>query len=198
MTGTHKGIPMCRLLNLLTALSLLLCLAVVALWVQSLDPGQSVRAARRSGSSWNVVSQLGSLAIRYHYPSDEDRPLTWSVREVPHPPHALVRPTASSGWGIGRVRFERGTGRLFMNYPIDGISYDRGLVTFSSVECPYSAMAAALGATTTTLVVPRMLWRLRRARRSRAGLCPTCGFDLRASPGRCPECGKAVISGRVA
>jgi hypothetical protein len=48
-----------------------------------------------------------------------------------------------------------------------------------------------------TLVLPAVWLRAfrRRRYRRRNGLCPVCGYDLRASTDRCPECGTPIPDG---
>ena len=84
----------------------------------------------------------------------------------------------------------------YTNKPVGlGFGYSRrGSFTgpsgrFGHVVVPYWSLLAATA-------LPPLLWlgvRSRRTlllrRRKRLGLCVRCGYDLRASPGRCPECG---------
>jgi hypothetical protein len=59
---------------------------------------------------------------------------------------------------------------------------------------PYWFFAAAMAA----LALLGLRHTRRRMRRLRlaAGLCPSCGYDLRATPARCPECGAQATIGK--
>ena len=60
--------------------------------------------------------------------------------------------------------------------------------TYLSV--PFWSLAAVTGL---PLLLSATTWRRRhRALRRRKGLCVHCGYDLRATPHRCPECGRAA------
>ena len=63
------------------------------------------------------------------------------------------------------------------------------LLSKTDFELWYAA-ALITGAVTWFAVEHRLERRV--LKRLLTGLCPTCGYDLRASPERCPECGTPV------
>jgi hypothetical protein len=80
------------------------------------------------------------------------------------------------------VHWEGGGFLWYTRRRSDGVRYVIAIVPF------WFLMAAAAAP---PLARVALRWRARRRgrRRSRPGLCPTCGYDLRESPTRCPECG---------
>jgi hypothetical protein len=60
---------------------------------------------------------------------------------------------------------------------------------YHRVRLPLGLLAPAAFSPAAVWLFRRVGARARRNRRAAAGLCPACGYDLRAGHDRCPECG---------
>ena len=181
-----------RVLNLLTTLSLLLCAASLALWVLSQFRCGEYRfgTGRPYGVFQFVVAlnpgQFRAGTVRERVADDDPDPRRgqrWHWRSMYYGPDTSARQPRS--WlnflGFDRIRFvTRGD-----SFARNG---RQAQFEFDTVGLPFWLLAGAAA------VLPAARWARRRRvqRRAALGQCLACGYDLRASPGRCPECGKAA------
>jgi hypothetical protein len=199
-----------RLLNFLTALSLLLCVAVCVLWVRSFRGSDGVaRLAVRSDArhAWlrqgGLVTLPGSAMVwRVTYdalersrgfdPVDAYGAPGWSVAagDALEPPKVAPRVMPIWSWHTtdpAKLSEWEGLGFAWTSASLDPVLAMDGRLR--AVTFPLWFPAAAFAAPPVLSLVRRLY---RRLRRPRPGLCPRCGYDLRATPDGCPECGMAA------
>lgn len=170
-----------RLHNIAALLSLLLCVATLVAWVASYfaQPHWSMRHGRMGQAGFAVWR--GTFWCGTSDPLDippEATTMKW----------ADTRPMKKVLWcGFG---FQSGEEVSLVNLAAHGTPgfvsrYDHLL----GVMYPAWAVVLLTGLIPARLV-PRWLAALRARHRETRGLCSRCGYDLRASPDRCPECGR--------
>lgn len=177
-----------RLLNFLTALSLLLCVATAVLWVRS------YRVGDRWLLDWRVavVASSGQVSFRFSTGSpSQGQEATTGWRHRAERPMRLAVPRGISRQTIGGMGPNQYTSLEVGLWGL-GVRHNsnpqRGAIF---LLVPYwFVLAAALLVPALRLVAAARRWP--RRRRESLGLCPVCGYDLRATPGQCPECGTAA------
>ena len=218
-----------RLLNLVTLLSLLLCVAVVALWVRSYGRSESFWLLCRAGKDVHATSLAtgrGDLRIYLAKGRENWRERRMSFERVACPPVGLhppdggypvgrrcgpfsyaadPRPRAPSGEELAAARravaeWEKAKASPPVWQPQAAarmVALQRGAATAESLldggwdHWQWVVVFPGWAVMVPLLVLPATAaascWQ--RRRRSARGNCRSCGYDLRATPDRCPECG---------
>jgi len=100
---------------------------------------------------------------------------------------------------------------VYRTWAIVGVGFDGGARKINAPDAPagvYAPIVVAYQITAVPFAVPALVFavlgllpwvrRRRSARRReewvRRGLCPACGYDLRATETRCPECGALLVA----
>ena len=161
-----------RLFTICAAISLVLCLVAMGLWIRSYwrEDCWLLHSWPFGGS---VDSSRGAVSVSWWTPRS-----TWA---------ATQRAWTFAGFGLYRDTLiltavsYHGPTRVWT--VING-SFPEG----TTLQVPHWALAVP------GMILPLLWWRRRhRTQRRRAlGLCLTCGYDLRASSERCSECGTPI------
>jgi hypothetical protein len=161
-----------HLFNLLAAVSLALCVATGVGWSRSHFSSYIIEFwphAQREKTETEYVFSLSKSGVSVGK-DDQDRygARRWRFRRGP--------PNEEPAWSQA----------IFLSFA--GITAEKSDPDWEAVTIPFWLIGIVTG------IVPAIwvrYWRLGelRGRRLRGNLCLACGYDLRATPDRCPECG---------
>lgn len=194
-----------RLVNLVTALSLVLCITTIILWIRSARVGDWADVGRDRivdgvyrSDLWQIASGGGTV---YYYHgevwTDDPRTVARYAQIIARSPRGAAAVEHRTG--------EPGDVQSGLYGDGDGASAWGGFVHADRLVSPDGAdqrwqrgrhYAAPHWAASLIFAAIPIGWTFVRIRRQwvrgrvrSAGRCISCGYDLRASYGRCPECG---------
>jgi hypothetical protein len=166
-----------RLVTILAAISLLLCVGALMFWWRSYSGGDEMQYWN-AGHGFDVLSYNGDISVGWGVAKSEQYPPEpgfsasfWPFKresdygELGHAPRFL---------GFGVYRWHRES--------------PGSLQDTREIDLPYWFLAFVFGGFA-ALQFGAVFLEYRRRRRQRTSLCTACGYDLRATPERCPECG---------
>jgi len=172
----------------LSVLSFLICLATVAMCVRSywvID--HCIYQPTRD--SYDAYFERGSICIRWMYLNGWTTS-HWRFNSQPPQPRAYLKvtypPPESTERRFGGFWYEYGS---IINGP-----WKTGRLPYCALILPCWGIAL----TSVVLPVSVSVIAFRARRRQRQGFCPSCGYDLRATPDRCPECGTVTKPAEIA
>jgi hypothetical protein len=184
------------------ALSLLLFLATITLWIRSYWISDKLHWSRYPDHTplegkigwfdgWTVRGRIGIL-IETNSAYMDDWPR--GLRHESEPAETADQAEIKGPVGLSGFLIQDGTQPIYRVY-FDhfGFAYYRNDINWNGHNHNFIVPIWALAFV--TAIAPFFgIWPIarrayRRRRRKIRGLCLACGYDLRASPDRCPECG---------
>jgi len=164
--------------NGVAALSLLACVSTTVMWVQSHWRDHGIIFGFNNGKFLRIVDCPDRVEISYNR----------EVLDGLYPcygEHEFIHESWQAGTLDGAMAEEWGTDFRRINAELD-FSSDHGPWGWDVAFTSSCVVIVGL-----TAILP-MIWALRYIRRQRIdqnGMCTRCGYDLCATPDRCPECG---------
>ena len=168
--------------------SLLLCMAACIMWARSYDASERLVWTRDDGRR-TLRSAEGRVVLNLNLAD-------WSARNDIVRGVTYTRDTASGAQLelLLPLFLCYDPTAVFVQWERAGFAWSKRQSSddlIATAVAPFWSVATATGVLPFGWMAGLLFGRLRSRRRLRRGLCPACGYDLRASPDRCPECGTA-------